>query len=182
LGDLRNILCSMGINHPEKTENEDMKNIYHSIKSRNPDSKYAFDYFTTNGKNTQEEVANIQIDSSVLPRAKVENLLKLDLWNKHIKKSPVSVSKALHLLAPRVFPLWDGKIAKQYCCNYSVKDLYKKAKQYISFCEKIREVAEQVKEYECVKDKISEDKTLVKLIDEYNYARFTKHWIGEKEK
>lgn len=34
------------------------------------------------------------------------------------RKSPVAVSKTLHLLAPNLFPLWDDKIARAYGCYY----------------------------------------------------------------
>lgn len=33
--------------------------------------------------------------------------------------SPVSAAKALHLLAPEFFPIWDDKISKAYDCFYS---------------------------------------------------------------
>lgn len=36
----------------------------------------------------------------------------------------------------------------------------------------MREVANEVKEY-----KIESDKTILKLIYEYNYAKYTKEWI-----
>jgi hypothetical protein len=84
------------------------------------------------------------------------------------KKSPVAVAKALHLLAPNFFPLWDEKIAKAYGCYYSRNP----AEKYVSFCETTRSIAGTVGNYI---DR--SDKTLVKLIDEYNYSKYTKKWI-----
>lgn len=85
------------------------------------------------------------------------------------RKSPVAVAKALHLLAPGFFPLWDNKIALAYRCNYSKK----RADKYLLFCEKMKTVAEAVGSY----GDIPKDVTILKLIDEYNYAKYTKKWI-----
>jgi len=85
------------------------------------------------------------------------------------KKSPVAVAKALHLLAPGFFPLWDDKIARAYKCHYSKKP----ADKYILFCDKMKTIAQAVKNY----DNIPNDVTILKLIDEYNYAKYTKNWI-----
>lgn len=84
------------------------------------------------------------------------------------RKSPVAVAKALHLLAPKFFPLWDNKIARAYMCYYD-KD---PAGKYVSFCKITKAIAHRVK------DRISrQDKTLIKLIDEYNYSKYKKRWI-----
>lgn len=84
------------------------------------------------------------------------------------RKSPVGASKALHLLAPAFFPLWDAKIADAYGCAYYDDPVGK----YIQFCRITRQVAEAVQGYMPTKDK-----TLVKLIDEYNYSKYTQRWI-----
>ncbi len=84
------------------------------------------------------------------------------------KKSPVSVAKALHILAPNFFPLWDDRIAKAYNCYYS-KDA---AGKYVSFCKIIQTVTEKVKN--CIPNS---KKPILKQIDEYNYSRYTKGWI-----
>ncbi|NWF76764.1 MAG: hypothetical protein HXY53_09410 [Nitrospirae bacterium] len=84
------------------------------------------------------------------------------------KSSPVAVSKALHLLAPDFLPLWDNKIAQAYGCYYSVNP----AEEYVRFCRIVKAIAEQVKDF------ISPtDKTILKLIDEYNYSKYTQEWI-----
>ncbi|MEM1513435.1 MAG: hypothetical protein QXW78_00195 [Candidatus Thermoplasmatota archaeon] len=72
-----------------------------------------------------------------------------------MKKKSVAVTKALHLLAPNFFPLWDEKIAKAYECCYN-----NPGEKYFLFCEKIKEIAEEVKNYVN-----SKNKSLFKLID-----------------
>jgi len=84
------------------------------------------------------------------------------------RTSPVAVSKALHLLAPDFFPIWDQKIAKAYGYNY-----YKNPeKKYFSFCRIIKDVADKVEDYV-----VRSDKTLVKLIDDYIFSKYTGGWI-----
>jgi hypothetical protein len=80
------------------------------------------------------------------------------------KKSPVAVAKALHLLAPNYFPLWDDKIARAYSCHY----------HYIPFMQEMQRLAQILAPKVDTK---SADKTLLKLIDEYNYAKYTRQWI-----
>ena len=80
------------------------------------------------------------------------------------RRSPVAVAKGLHLLAPSFFPLWDDKIAKAYKCHY----------KYTSFMHEMKKLAEFLA---LEVDTQIMGKTLLKLIDEYNYAKFTKGWI-----
>jgi len=83
-------------------------------------------------------------------------------------RSPVSVSKALHLLAPTFFPLWDDKIAKGYRCHYSCNP----SGQYLKFMEINKGMVASLR------GKVhSQGTTLLKVIDEYNYAKYTKGWI-----
>jgi len=83
------------------------------------------------------------------------------------KRSPVSVAKALHLLAPDFFPLWDEQIAQEYGCRYSKTP----AETYFLFCNKIKEMVGPIKNYSKSK------RGMLKLIDEYNYAKYTKGWV-----
>ena len=85
------------------------------------------------------------------------------------RKSPVSVAKALHLLAPNFFPLWDDKIARAYNCYYSNSP----DEKYYLFCKKMRIMTEKVKD--CIPDS---KKPLLKRIDEYNFAKYTQVWIS----
>jgi len=87
------------------------------------------------------------------------------------RKSPVAVAKALHLLAPNFFPLWDDRIAKAYGCYYDDEP----SKRYIKFMKIMKEFSEKVKEY--IDLSKYPNKTLLKLIDEYNYSKYTKEWI-----
>jgi hypothetical protein len=83
-------------------------------------------------------------------------------------RSPVSVAKALHLLAPGFFPLWDNKIAKGYCCHYA----HDPSGQYLQFMKISKGMVESLR------GKVeTRGSTLLKVIDEYNYAKLTKEWI-----
>lgn len=96
------------------------------------------------------------------------NALKIADGKSKGTRSPVAVAKALHLLAPAFFPLWDDKIAKGYHCSY----LNQPSAKYLAFI--------------CISKNMAQDlqakvqtggATLLKMIDEYNYAKFTKKWI-----
>jgi hypothetical protein len=94
--------------------------------------------------------------------------LEIESGKGQARRSPVAVAKALHLLAPDFFPLWDNTIARVYGCRYGSRP----AEQYVTFCGIVRSMAEVVKDY-----KASPDRTLIKLIDEYNYSKYTKRWV-----
>ncbi|WP_321430379.1 hypothetical protein [uncultured Methanolobus sp.] len=83
-------------------------------------------------------------------------------------KSAVSTVKALHLLAPNFFPLWDAVIAKKYRVYYSNNPDDK----YLLFCKYSQIIHEHIKHY-----KFPSEKSILKIIDEYNYSKFTKNWI-----
>jgi len=94
--------------------------------------------------------------------------LRIGLGSSRGRKSPVSAAKALHLMAPSFFPIWDSKIAVEYGCQYGSDPMA----AYRAFCRVTRDVAEATRGYTG-----RTDKTLVKLIDEYNYSKFAKGWI-----
>jgi hypothetical protein len=83
-------------------------------------------------------------------------------------RSPVATAKALHLLAPGFFPLWDKKIASAYRCNYSQKP----DENYIAFVKISQSMAGSLQSIV-----LPTGKTLLKLIDEYNYSKYTKGWV-----
>lgn len=87
------------------------------------------------------------------------------------RTSPVAVAKALHLLAPDFFPLWDDRISKAYGCYYKNNP----AEKYIRFMRLMKKFAGKVKDYVNLSN--YPNKTLLKLIDEYNYSKYTKKWI-----
>jgi hypothetical protein len=88
------------------------------------------------------------------------------------RKSPVAVAKALHLLAPEFFPIWDNKIACKYRCHRTKFE--RSAEKYFAFCFKMKDVAAEVRAY----SDNPADVTILKLIDEYSYAKYTKCWVG----
>ena len=83
-------------------------------------------------------------------------------------RSPVSVAKTLHLLAPDFLPIWDDRIARAYKCAYSLDP----SDSYLRFCNQIRDIAADLRPHVP-----GSHSTLLKRIDEYNYAKFTKNWI-----
>ena len=109
----------------------------------------------------------------------------LDVLKCEKRRSPVAVSKALHLLAPAFFPLWDGDISKAYGCYWY--DSNQAWKKYLKFMTKAKNLSERiVVQYmdknslnrEPAKESICKEassnmpftKSLLKIIDEYNYA------------
>jgi hypothetical protein len=85
------------------------------------------------------------------------------------KRSPVAVAKALHLLAPEFFALWDKKIALASGCDYSVMA----SDRYISFMTLSQAIVRNL--HSQIAAPIG--KTLLKLIDEYSYSKYTTRWI-----
>jgi len=89
-----------------------------------------------------------------------------------LRKSPVGVAKALHLIAPNFFPIWDIEISKGYGCHWYKSEFA--PEKYIYFCKKIMDFVQYLLDQR-IKDKTG--MTLLKIIDEYNYSKFTKGWI-----
>src|SRR5208282_6108014 len=71
---------------------------------------------------------------------------------------PVGAAKALHLLAPNFFPLWDTKIAK----GYGVA----KETDYFRFMSIAKQQAANLP------DELAAGLTALKALDEYNYLKF----------
>lgn len=87
------------------------------------------------------------------------------------QKSAVSVAKALNPLAPHFFPIWDAKIAfRGYKLIYLA---HSSAPVYLSFCKKMKLFSTKIKN--CAPK--SDDRSLLKRIDEYNYSKYTRMWI-----
>ena len=153
---LKKILNELGI----EFIGTNLKTLYKSMK--NSKIGNAVEFVEDSKKDS------IEIWISELDFQEKEKLKALDKKMKIIKKSPVSAAKALHLLAPKFFPLWDDKIARAYRCNYDTNP----AEKYVSFCKITKIIAEKVKDYD-----IQTDRTLIKLVDEYNFSKYTKKWI-----
>lgn len=154
---LEELLSKWKINY----DSSSIRAIYASIKD-NPKIKDAIEFIK--GDETGPKKEYIQITISKLGNAETSTLISTKL----IMKSPVAVAKALHLLAPNFFPLWDDKIARAYRCYYNEEP----GKKYVSFCKITKTIADKAKDYI-----VLSDKTLIKLIDEYNYSKHTQGWI-----
>jgi hypothetical protein len=114
----------------------------------------------------------LKTDEDEIERLFKEFLHALQSVNKKgIRRSPVAVAKALNLLAPHFFPLWDDDIADGYKCSFVYSEFG--PSEYISFCRKMQKMAEQVKNYVPLTD----DRSLLKRIDEYNFSKYTREWI-----
>jgi len=98
--------------------------------------------------------------------------------------TPVGTAKALHLICPELFPLWDGAIAKAYGCYWGTSQ--RAASAYIAFMKIVGALLEALGK-EAPLDEITRrlnararfEKPLLKFVDEYNYSRFTQRppWI-----
>lgn len=82
---------------------------------------------------------------------------------------PVGAAKALHLLAPRVFPLWDRSIARGY--SHELGRTGSNAGHYWHF---VQESKQQLANL----GSAAAPEHALKAIDEYNYVRLTKHWMA----
>jgi len=78
---------------------------------------------------------------------------------------PVGAAKALHLFAPKYFPLWDRSIANK------AYDVSLDEAGYLAMMRVVKFQLKNIPEIPEVKA------TLLKLIDEYNYCHYTKSWL-----
>jgi hypothetical protein len=81
---------------------------------------------------------------------------------------PVGAAKALHLLAPGFFPLWDRAIASAY--GLPMRPRGKNADRYRRFM-RITQM-----QYEVLPGVQDVKPNPLKALDEYNYCKYTKHW------
>jgi hypothetical protein len=82
---------------------------------------------------------------------------------------PVGAAKALHLLAPNFFPLWDRAIAKAY--NLELGRAGSNGERYWQFLTISKRQCRDLR-----RDNPNCQDPL-KSIDEYNYCRYTKKWV-----
>lgn len=82
---------------------------------------------------------------------------------------PVGSAKALHLLAPSFFPIWDRPIAIAY--NQALTNVGTNNNKYINFMHCQKE--------QCLNlpDELPDGISILKAIDEYNYCHFSKGWL-----
>ena len=81
---------------------------------------------------------------------------------------PVGSAKSLHLLAPRLFPLWDREIARKY--GVALNGVGSKVDKYWEFVLISKAQA-------CGLLETGFDGNLLKALDEYNYCKHSKGWI-----
>lgn len=96
---------------------------------------------------------------------------------------PTVISKVLHLLNPEIFVMWDGNIRKAY--RVKNRHLGEFAEGYLEFLEEAqREIKEAFSDYQKGSkkdfDEIEKEvrskfknKTLARIVDEYNYITYT---------
>jgi hypothetical protein len=123
------------------------------------------------GLRTRDIKSFVQDDEPIVRQLFLSFLyaLRIKEGKKKDCKSPVAVAKAIHLLAPGFLPIWDKEIAKAYGCPYDSDPDHK----YVAFAYKMQSLARELQEHvpaDC-------GRTFLKLIDEYNYAKYTKGWI-----
>jgi hypothetical protein len=120
-------------------------------------------------------LAKYRAELKAFRERKIENLAEVDAENvqalfKDFEAvlGPVGAAKALHLLAPTFFPLWDRTIAKKY--GLPLDGTHTKSSNYWSFMLTSRR--------QC-RDLIAEGYTgnTLKAIDEWNYCHLSKRWI-----
>ncbi len=100
---------------------------------------------------------------------KDETMVKRLFGNFEEVLGPVGAAKCLHLLVPRFFPLWDRAIAKAY--NLPLRKRGRNAERYCDFMRATKLQCKALPGEQVI------GRNLLKALDEYNYCRFTKHWI-----
>ena len=98
---------------------------------------------------------------------------------------PVGTAKALHLLAPRMLPPLDTKIANAYGIYFVGRNKGKNCEMYLDFIKKIKANYDRLKpNYDRMRGngKLVDSPNLLKLIDEYNFWTYTlKPALAKKE-
>lgn len=141
----------------------------------------------------------------VTNKVKTWNLVKMNLWEYHKeiieifrifvntakpdkngkqKKNYTGASKALHILNPKFFVMWDYKIRDGYGCCENEEGYF----NFLLRCQK--KIEKIISTYESdypsgqeISQRIYEGppKSIVKLLDEYNIAKYTKEWLTSNE-
>jgi hypothetical protein len=103
----------------------------------------------------------------------------------YIVKS-TGASKTLHIFQPKSFVMWDDAIRKNYGCHsnaegylnflwrskWEIQEIITTYQQY-SGCNNVPNVIENIEK----RLYVDGWKSITKLLDEYNFARYTKKWI-----
>lgn len=107
-------------------------------------------------------------------------------------RSPVGVVKAFHLLAPDFFPLWDDEIARTYGCKWNRSE--EAPGKYVEFMTLTATIVSRLVDAMAQQRHLRPQvalwfmcqqcptgarwNTFLKMLDEYNYARYTKPWLA----
>jgi hypothetical protein len=110
------------------------------------------------------------------------------------RRTPVGVAKALHFLAPRFFPMWDTRIARESGCAWS--PARSAASCYLRFIAQIRGICESLVDGYAAANGVDHEsamraiidgccsgdspRSLVKLVDEYAYRLVKQRVRGAK--
>jgi exonuclease VII large subunit len=101
---------------------------------------------------------------------------------------PTATSKVMHLINVNLFPMWD-----QYICEgYGIKSNCRTAQNYINFMQQLQKIlnnivnkiirqrnVNQQQAIQIIKNSTFQGKySLVKILDEYNYMKFTYSLLG----
>jgi len=106
------------------------------------------------------------------------------------KRSPIAASKIIHVLKPELLLMWDGAIKTGYGCGYNKplkgktwSDTYfifllrvqKKVRNMLSLYSKQLGLGGIMQASSHLQNRLyrNSSKTLVKIIDEYNFQKFT---------
>ena len=125
-------------------------------------------------------------------RALFDEMLDALAYTESKRKTPVGAAKALHLLAPSFFPLWDKEIAKGCGCNWYAHA--GSAANYVAFMDYTRDATALLERQfastqaptslpkarnlaSSLSKRAGRSKTMLKLFDEYLCAKHTKGWI-----
>lgn len=101
-------------------------------------------------------------------------------------RSPVGAGKALHALAPAFLPIWDDAIAKAYGCRwYGASQAPDRYVEFVQANFAILMSLAKEKDLDAIEEELNASarfpKSVLKYIDEFNYAVFTRGWIAESD-
>lgn len=148
---------------------------------------------------SKRSILSYEKEDDELVREIFTELLEVTKSAKRVGRTPVGTAKALHLFSPNFFSFWDTKIAKELNVYWSQQTRKKSPECYIKLQHLTKDAVESVlRSYEnetgvsreiaiqdlCKKwhpkvvmaiydSKPPIPKTLVKMVDEYNYVKYT---------
>lgn len=96
------------------------------------------------------------------------------------RRTPVGVAKALHLLLPKFFPLWDDAIARGMGVMWSSQS-QNSSEKYLECFFKTLNLKRRIENNINIKKLVSNQKGILKIIDEFNFIYFTKEKNGKNK-